>query len=265
MKPKEPVGLKPMYSSAPETTKPCSTYGYCTLCDTTHILGEGNARSHCYDLMKILDTEKRIDFVNTIKDPKFSTDYLFGPARGQMFGILECSKSNGDIVILKAFSCQYDGEWECEGWCPPLLDTDQFYTVLPTRDAEIKATGAQINQLEKHDPARRELVQTRKQLSQQFMRDIHNMYTVHNFEGHVKSLHESYIGTGGIPTGCGDCCAPKLLNHAAQLRLKPLGLAEFYWGKENQSGSKQHAVFYSCCEEKCQPILGYMLCGVKND
>jgi tRNA pseudouridine32 synthase/23S rRNA pseudouridine746 synthase len=64
--------------------------------------------------------------------------------------------------------------------------------------------------------------------------------------------------------GVGECCAPKLLNYAALNGLKPLGLSEFYWGKENKSGTRKHGEFYPACAEKCQPILGFMLCGIKE-
>ena len=59
----------------------------------------------------------------------------------------------------------------------------------------------------------------------------------------------------------GECCAPKLLNHAALNGLKPLSMAEFYWGSGPQVGSRISGEFYESCEARCQPILGYMLCG----
>jgi tRNA pseudouridine32 synthase/23S rRNA pseudouridine746 synthase len=34
----------------------------------------------------------------------------------------------------------------------------------------------------------------------------------------------------GLPTGSGDCCAPKLLAWAARAGLRPLALAELWWG-----------------------------------
>jgi hypothetical protein len=65
-----------------------------------------------------------------------------------------------------------------------------------------------------------------------------------------------------MPTGTGDCCGPKLLAQAAIEGLRPLGLAEFYWGRENRSGSRRHTTFSASCPEKCGPILGFMLCGL---
>ena len=88
------------------------------------------------------------------------------------------------------------------------------------------------------------------------------LYSLSNFKDETVSLREAFCVDKGMPTGAGDCCAPKLLNYAAKNHLKPLSLSEFYYGRENKSGSRQHKTFYSCCEEKCQPILGFLLCGL---
>ena len=94
------------------------------------------------------------------------------------------------------------------------------------------------------------------------MRDIHSLYRLTNFRGETTTLDEAFIGDSGIPTGTGDCCAPKLLHFAAQNDLRPLGISEFFWGKENISGEHHHGSFSSSCVEKCRPILGFMLCGL---
>ena len=67
-----------------------------------------------------------------------------------------------------------------------------------------------------------------------------------------------------MPSGTGDCCAPKLLNYAAKEKLIPLSLIEFYYGKENRSGSRIHRHFYPPCADKCGPIMEYMLTGIKE-
>jgi len=85
--------------------------------------------------------------------------------------------------------------------------------------------------------------------------------TVNNFRGQSAILDEVIGSTRNKPTGIGDCCAPKLLNHAALSNLTPVSLAEFYFGRENRSDTRQHGRFYPPCEDKCQPLLGYLLCG----
>jgi tRNA pseudouridine32 synthase/23S rRNA pseudouridine746 synthase len=247
------------------TSEP-SASGFCAACGTAHSLPAGNSRKYAFELIEQLEAHKRIDCLSNPNHPseiinhKFSTDYLFGEARGHMFGVLECADAAGNTVVLKAFSGQYNGEWLADGWVPPIIDVNEFDRLVDPVDREIKTLDRLI--AEKKDP---ELIQRRKALSQELMKQLHSLYTLTNFRGEAKPLTEVF--QGGIPTGAGDCCAPKLLNHAALNGLKPLGLSEFYWGKENRSGTRKHGEFYPACAEKCQPILGFMLCGAgeRND
>jgi len=245
-------------------TPSCS--GYCAACGRVHSLPAGQAPRHCLELMQLLETHKRIDLhVSAAEaEPRFSTDYLFGAARGQMFGCLVCRGPNGAEVVLRAFSGQYDGIWEVPGWVGPLCAVDEFATLNNQPEREIKELGRRIATLPKHTRERQELVRVRRELSRALMREIHGLYTLPNFRGARRPLAEVFLGKGGMPTGTGDCCAPKLLNHAARHGLVPLGLAEFYWGRENRSGRRQHGRFYPSCPDKCAPILGFMLCGLEE-
>ena len=63
----------------------------------------------------------------------------------------------------------------------------------------------------------------------------------------------------GIPTGTGECCAPKLLAWAARQQVHPLALAEFWWGPEPSGQGKLAGHFYPACLERCQPLLGALL------
>lgn len=234
--------------------------GYCPLCRKTHFLEQGDARQHCFGLMKTFEQKGRIDFhiSEDLADSRLSLDYLFGDARGQMFGVLECKDSAGEIAVLKAFSGQYNGIWKVEGWAPPLLDVERFDSVVFDIDRQIKELGNRIAGLTEGEERLR-LIGQRKKLSQRLMKEIHALYHARNFRSEVKPLSDFF--PNGIPTGAGDCCAPKLLNHAAKKNLIPLSLAEFYWGRPNRSGTRQHRNFYAACTEKCRPILGFMLCG----
>lgn len=242
-----------------------------------HFLGEGNSRRYALELMEQLEKFKRIDFpsVGTAvpavhgrlgeaslpkePDPAFSTDYLFGEARGQMFGVLECEDAEGNTVVLKAFSCQYDGKWLIDGWVPPIIDPQQFDQLIEEPDREINIRTQALLGMEPGHPERERLNEERRVLSQELMRNIHELYTLANFCGETRKLTEMI--SGNIPTGTGECCAPKLLNYAALNGLKPVGISEFYFGKESKSGKRQHKQFYPACVEKCFPILGFMLCG----
>jgi len=224
--------------------------GYCRKCRTVHSLGSEKAVTGCCTLMAELDADHD------------AREYLFGPERGKMFGVMECLESDGSPVTIRAFSGQYNGSWQLKGWVPPLFSVGDFFRKSKRVEKEIKTIGKEIELQHPHSREWLYLRKKRRQLSQKLMRDIHNLYRLKNFTGKTAALSQAYSNTNGIPTGTGDCCAPKLLNYAANHELLPLALAEFYWGRENKSGSRQHGSFYSSCSEKCEPILGFMLCGL---
>nr|WP_242024027.1 RluA family pseudouridine synthase [Nodosilinea sp. FACHB-13] len=103
------------------------------------------------------------------------------------------------------------------------------------------------------------LRQRRRDLSRQLQAEMHAAYTLTNFAGESLAI-QNLAGQGNLPTGTGDCCAPKLLHAAAQLGLEPLAMAEFWWGPPQ--GDKQPGEFYGACAERCQPIMGFLLSGL---
>ena len=240
--------------------------GYCRKCGQEHRLGPGNTLNGCLELMRMLADRGTIDLFSAgpAADPALSTEWLFGPARGKMFGLLECLQQDGSTTILRAFSGQYNGLWLVDGWVPPLFDVGDFNTLCADVERRIKDLGREIDLCAPHSSHWLELRKQRRLLSRQLMRDIHDLYRLTNFRGETVTLAEAFAGENGIPTGTGDCCGPKLLNYAARHRLRPIGLAEFYWGKETRSASRRHDSFNSACAEKCRPILGFMLCGLAD-
>jgi hypothetical protein len=179
-----------------------------------------------------------------------------------MFGVLECRGPDGARKVLRAFSGQYNGQWHVEGWVPPLFDENLWHSTNRDTERQIKELSHQLEQLGTHDPLCKKIAQSRRSLSQQLMKELHAVYRLSNFQGETKSLQDAFQGTGGLPTGTGDCCAPKLLNYAACHQLTPLGISEFFVGRQNRSGTKKHGIFYPSCTDKCQPILGFLLCGL---
>jgi tRNA pseudouridine32 synthase / 23S rRNA pseudouridine746 synthase len=104
----------------------------------------------------------------------------------------------------------------------------------------------------------RALKQQRQILSQTLQTQLHQITTITNFAGETKSLQT--LRPTGLPTGSGECCAPKLLHYAASNQLTPLAMAEFWWGAA--VGDKQPGVFYGACADRCQPLMGFMLSGL---
>lgn len=64
------------------------------------------------------------------------------------------------------------------------------------------------------------------------------------------------------PPGTGECCAPKLLQHAYKLNYKPLALLEFWWGPPHKSLIRKHGQNYPACTHRCGPVLDFMLKGL---
>jgi len=233
------------------------TEGWCGSCQCAHTLPWAPAREAGLHLAQQLAETQALP-VDVGVGP--STEGLFGPSRGKMFGVLEAhDPRTGEAVTLRAFSGQYEGRWTVPGWVAPLFDVAQWHATSEATEPGIKALTREIDSLPSGD-ARRKLVAHRKAVSAQLMVDFHALYQLHNFSGRTLGLLAASLGDT-LATGTGDCCAPKLLNAAARRGLVPLGLAEFYWGATNLSQTRQHQVFYSACDLKCGPILGHLLCG----
>jgi hypothetical protein len=241
--------------------------GYCNTCNCEHFLPIIPAREACLELMNLLQREKRIDFSVPANqaDFRYSTDYLEGPARGKMFGVMVAKTAGGRQRVFRAFSGQYNGIWKVPGWVDPVFDLARFHKVHDHREKEIKELGQQIQEVGRGGPACQSLAIKRKHKSQQLMKKIHELYRLKNFCTQEAGLAEIFSQGRGIPTGTGDCCAPKLLQYAAVNNLRPVSIAEFYWGRENLSGTRQHGSFYPSCQSKCYPILGFMLCGLTSE
>lgn len=278
-----------LISALPKDT---TCYGYCTTCDEVHYLTEGNSRKYALELMAKLEKNKRIDFHSPDPDPIFSTDSLWEKRGGQMFGVLECVDADGKPIVLRAFSGQFNTRWQAEGWVPPTFDLEEYYQILPKVKSAVQQMTDDIDcckhkadqcklKLEeamrssgraKQKDCRKQMREAfkafdlskkkRRTYSQSMMFVFQDLYQLQNFKGDKQSILKVFYDDRGIPIGSGDCCAPKLLHAAAHKGLTPLGLTEFYFGKENKSSTKYHKEFYSCCKNKCQPILGYMLCGL---
>lgn len=109
-----------------------------------------------------------------------------------------------------------------------------------------------------------ELKTIRKNKSAALQQRLFDNYTFLNKDGESKSLSEIFEGNTLI-AGAGECAAPKLLQYAFLHDLKPIVMAEFWWGKAPNMEIRQHGNFYPACRGKCKPILGHMLKGMKID
>ena len=138
--------------------------GFCRQCGREHRLPVGPAHQACLALMAELESGRCIDqYLHADRrDPRFSTSYLFGPARGKMFGVMVARAPDGGRVILRAFSGQYNGVWTVPGWAGPVFDLDAFHLVHDDKERKIKELGKQIDQQETGSYHQLELVAKRK-------------------------------------------------------------------------------------------------------
>ncbi|MCU7836289.1 MAG: RluA family pseudouridine synthase [gamma proteobacterium symbiont of Taylorina sp.] len=107
----------------------------------------------------------------------------------------------------------------------------------------------------------------RSKLSASLQQKLFDQYLFLNQKGLEKSLCDIFSQTPQLvpPAGSGECAAPKLLQYAFQQDMKPLAMAEFWWGASPKSEIRKHQNYYAACHGKCQPILGHMLEGIAMD
>ena len=111
------------------------------------------------------------------------------------------------------------------------------------------------------------LKRQRRDLSYSLQQRLFDNYRFLNKDGVRKNLRDVFKDTHQQvpPAGAGECAAPKLLQYAFQHDLKPLAMAEFWWGQSPKSEIRKHQHFYAACLGKCRPILTHMLEGIDVD
>ncbi len=127
-------------------------------------------------------------------------------------------------------------------------------------EAAMQAVGAAEKEIS-------ELKMQRRRMSDELQRWLFSRYSVLNGRGEKRDLLSIFAGTacGTPPSGAGDCCAPKLLQHAYLNNMRPVCMAEFWWGASPRGEIRRHGAFYPACRGKCLPILGFMLQGICVD
>lgn len=109
-----------------------------------------------------------------------------------------------------------------------------------------------------------QMKEKRRSDSEQLQNWLFDNFKVLNARGEAKSLSKLFADTSiGIPpSGAGECCGPKLLHAAYQRCLKPVWMAEYWYGRAKGGEVRMHAHPYPACRGKCLPILSWMLIGL---
>ena len=190
---------------------------------------------------------------------------------GKMFGVLVVENNvppyprtpAPSYYFLAAYSGLLEGRNDWPYFVPPVFDAQQPEGHFKQEERRISAM---------RDDSQRE---ERRQRSQDLQLWLFQQYQVMNARGISHNLVEvwrDYHNSPRIqqryplpPGGTGDCCAPKLLQYAYSEGLKPICMAEFWWGPSPKSEVRHHGQFYPACRGKCKPVLTWMLQGLDVD
>ena len=239
-------------------------FGYCVACEKVHELRIGASLEYAQNLLEQIEREGRLDFdaPSAKQKKKYTLAKLFPGDRSHMLGVLECRTQDGETVWLKAYSSLPGGHRKVPGWVPMIISKEDFEKSVKPIQNKIKELSKKIESFGAGAIRGEQLARKRKRYSQELQKTLPSLYTLYNHRKQKRKLEDVFYGSQGIPGGTGECCAPKLLNHAARKKLKPISLAEFFWGKKNKDGEREKALFRICCKERCQPIMGFMLRGL---
>lgn len=189
----------------------------------------------------------------------------FAPGAGKMFGVLVVRDRGDEIGFLRGFSGMVGGRWFIDGFAPPLFDGEARDAFWPAGEAELGVMTRRIG--ETTGMERRALVQRRAARSRELWAQLMRTYRCADANGVVRTVEELFA-PAAAPGGAGDCAGPKLVGWAHGLGLRPLALAEIWWGassrESNREGSveRTHRSFHVPCARKCGPVLAHMLRGV---
>jgi len=192
-----------------------------------------------------------------------------GPIIGKMFGVLVVQNEENEIGYLAAFSGKLAGGYHHDRFVPPVFDGLTENSFLNLGMEALSRINMEINMLDKENTKESmqkstALKMKRKENSIALQEKLFDHYHFLNQAGEEKSLLDIFIKPYNKPaSGSGECTAPKLLQYAFQHKMKPLAIAEFWWGQSPKSDFWKHGHFYAACQEKCGPILSHMLKGME--
>jgi len=142
---------------------------------------------------------------------------------------------------------------------------DQFLykELLEYYDFKSEKSGKELTVIEDKITA---LKKARKEKSNFLQQTLFSKYAFLNQQKELKNLLDIFDNPAiKPPAGSGECSAPKLLQFAFSNDLKPIAMAEFWWGISPNSAIRKHKNYYPACQGRCKPILTHMLNGIKMD
>ena len=207
---------------------------------------------------------------------------------GKMLGVLVASDDDGRLGYLAAFSGNLAGSVHHDFFVPPVYDLLDPQGEFKQGEAQITAINHEVERLEQSPEWARlqqrrleaqlqeirdemdvfcrhinDLKTRRKAMSETLQERIFRLFVVSNARGEKRDLVEVFKPLGTLPpAGAGECCAPRMLNYSYINGLRPVCMAEFWWGASPVGEVRHHGHFYPACRSKCKPILDFMLQGL---
>ena len=142
---------------------------------------------------------------------------------------------------------------------------DESYTLKRFIKAQNERLAQAQAQVEEAKQEVERLKTKRKQDSATLQQELFEAYIFLNAKGEQKNVREVFdaFKIDVPPAGAGECAAPKLFQYAFKHELKPIAMAEFWWGPSPDSEIRVQGQYYPACKSKCKPILSFMLEGLE--
>ena len=176
--------------------------------------------------------------------------------------------SKSDRKLRKKKSISVLSELEVKNLTKKLMQesyNDQFFykELLEYYETKSKKEGKEVLVFENKIAL---LKKERKEKSNYLQQTLFSKYAFLNPQKELKNLLDVFNDPAiKPPAGSGECSAPKLLQYAFANDLKPISMAEFWWGISPNSAVRKHKNYYPACQSRCKPILTHMLQGLKVD
>ena len=214
-------------------------------------------------------TEREISAINSeIRAIENDPEYLQSVAQHEqtkkrLQAEVDAFKAEVDAAKVRRDARRKSGE--------PLSEEEQAQMIRESQfmKAELRRRRKAMEQAEstlntQHSTFLKSLQRKRKQMSDELQRWLFSAYRMLNAKGEERDLIDIFreYTHAMPPAGAGDCCAPKLLQYAYLHRLRPVCMAEFWWGESPASEIRHHLHYYPACRSKCLPILTHMLKGL---
>ena len=234
------------------------------------------------DIQKLLN-----DAISTVMaDIDSRNEWCEEVSHGKMFGVLlvECPEDHCSLpfleesysslpfmegpegyALIKAYSGQICGRSDWDGYVPAIFDYLQPDGYFKRHEADIVALTRQMETAD--EPQRLLLREQRASQSAELQRWLFSQFKLCNPDGKEQSVLDVFTDWATQnhskqilpPGGTGECCAPKLLHYANKHRLRPVALAEFWYGASPKGEIRHHGMQYEPCQAKCVPILPYLI------